>query len=568
VSGDPSDPGLPADQLFQSVYTREWEWRDRQLPDSEDGQRPIADYLPPVDPAAQEMRLQFWERTLGELKSIPRQRLSAFNRVNYDVYLPQIEALVAHQRFRQYEMPINSDTTFWTELGYTARRPFKTSTDYHSWIAQMRDIPTYFRQQMDQMRAGLRRGFTPPQVTLAGRDQSITNVVEAEPQDSYFYTPFRQMLSSIPAKEQASLRAEALKAIGDLVQPAYVELLAFMRDEYVPGTRSTLAARDLPDGEEYYLSLIREFTTLELTPERIHEIGLTEIADLDSKMLEVAAQAGFSGDLSTFLQHLRTDPQFYARSPEELLHRAAWIAKVFDGKAAQFFGHLPRSRFAVRPVPDDLAPFYTSGRGGPDVYLLNTYDLPHRPIYNLTALTLHEAAPGHALQMALAMEEASLPGFRRHTYISAFGEGWALYCEWLGQEMGMYETPYEEFGMLGYQSWRAARLVVDTGLHAMSWSREQAVGYLRDHTALPEHEIDTEVDRYITWPAQSLAYYLGEMAFRQGRAKAERELGTRFNLRAFHDVVLQLGSVPLSVLGARIEQFILEGGVGPYPEEE
>ena len=557
-----------ADQRFEALYAREWEWRGRQLPDGEDGQRPIADYLPAVDPPAQEMRLHYWEQTLGELKTIPRERLSAGNQVNYDVYLPQIEGLIAMQRFRQYEMPVNSDTTFWTELGYTARRPFKTSADYHSWIAQICHIPRYFQQQMDQMRAGLERGFTPPRVTLVGREQSITNVIEAAPEASLFYTPFRQMLSSIPAVKQASLRAAAVEAIRDLVQPAYVELLAFMRDEYVLGTRSTLAARDLPDGEAYYLSLIREFTTLSLTPERIHEIGLSEIVELDGKMLEVAGQTGFDGDLPSFLQHLRTDPQFYARTPEQLLHRAAWIAKVFDGKAAQFFGHLPRARFAIRPVPDDLAPFYTSGRGGADVYLLNTYDLPHRPLYNLTALTLHEAAPGHAFQMGLALEEESLPDFRRHTYISAFGEGWALYCEWLGQEMGMYETPYDQFGMLGYQSWRAARLVVDTGIHAMGWSREQAVGYLRDHTSLPEHEIETEVDRYISWPAQALAYYLGEMAIRQGRARAELELGPRFNLRAFHDAVLQLGSVPLTTLGARIDQFVQDGGVGPYPEEE
>jgi uncharacterized protein (DUF885 family) len=465
-------------------------------------------------------------------------------------------------------MPVNSDTMFWTYVGSTARRPFKASTDYRNWIAQMRGIPSHFRQQIEQMRVGLKRGFTPPQVTLIGRDQSISNVIEADPEDSLLFTPFLQMLPSIPAAEQASLRTEAVEVIRDVVQPAYVELLGFMRDEYVPGTRSSVAAQALPDGESYYLALIREFTTLDLTPEQIHAIGVSEIAELDGKMLEVAGETGFSGDLASFLQHLRTDPRFYAHTPAELLHRAAWIAKVFDGKAGQFFGHLPRRRFAIRPVPDDLAPFFTSGRGGPDAYLLNTYDLPHRPIYHLTALTLHEAAPGHAFQMALSLEESSLPDFRSHTYISAFGEGWALYCEWLGQEMGMYETTYDQFGMLSYQSWRAARLVVDTGIHAMGWSREQGIRYLRDHTALPEHEIETEVDRYISWPAQALAYYLGQMAMRQGRAKAELELGASFNIRAFHDTVLQLGSVPLTVLNWRIDQFIQDGGIGPYPEDE
>ena len=248
--------------------------------------------------------------------------------------------------------------------------------------------------------------------------------------------------------------------------------------------------------------------------------------------------------------------------------RAAWIAKVFDGKASTYFGYLPRARFAIRPVPDDLAPFYTAGRGGPGVYLLNTYDLPSRPLYNLTALTLHESAPGHAFQIPIAAEQKGQPDFRRHSYISAYGEGWALYCEKLGVEMGMYETPYDRFGMLGYQIWRAARLVVDTGVHSEGWTREQAMDYLRRYTALPEREIGTEVDRYIAWPGQALSYYLGERAILEGRERAERALGERFNIRAFHDAVLELGSVPLPVLASRIDRFIAEGGKGPYPDME
>ena len=248
--------------------------------------------------------------------------------------------------------------------------------------------------------------------------------------------------------------------------------------------------------------------------------------------------------------------------------RAAWIAKRFDAKAAQFFGYLPRARFAIKPVPEDLATFYTAGRGGPGVYLVNTYDLPSRPLYNLTALTLHESAPGHAFQIPIAMEHKDQPAFRRHTYISAYGEGWALYCERLGVEMGMYETPYDRFGMLGYQIWRAARLVVDTGIHAQGWAREQAVDYLRQYTALPEREIGTEVDRYIAWPAQALSYYLGERVILEERARAEKALGERFNVRAFHDSVLELGSVPLPVLERRIDSFIAAGGRGPYPDME
>jgi uncharacterized protein (DUF885 family) len=352
------------------------------------------------------------------------------------------------------------------------------------------------------------------------------------------------------------------------VQPAYRELLTFFRGEYFPGTRTTLAAYDLPDGQAYYRARIRQFTTLDQDPAAIHAFGESEVARLHEQMLSNMKETGFKDDFPAFLAFLRKDPQFYAKTPEELLMRAAWIAKRFDGKASQYFGQLPRARFAIRPVPDDLAPFYTSGRGGPGVYLLNTYNLPNRPLYNLTALTLHESAPGHAFQMPLALEHKQQPQFRQHTYLSAYGEGWALYCEILGLEMGMYDTPYDRFGMLNYQIWRAARLVVDTGIHSQGWSRERAIAYFRDYTALPEHEINTEIDRYIAWPAQALSYYLGEDAIIKSRARAERALGSKFNVRAFHDAVLELGSVPIPVLQTRIDRFIEEGGKGPYPELE
>jgi len=336
----------------------------------------------------------------------------------------------------------------------------------------------------------------------------------------------------------------------------------------VPGTRTTLSAQALPEGKAYYRAKIREFTTLDEAPEAIHALGVSEVARLHGEMLAVMKETGFSGDFPAFLQMLRTDPRFYAHSAEELLMRAAWIAKRFDGKASQFFGYLPRARFTIRAVPAEIAPFYTAGRGGPGVYLVNTYDLGSRPLYNLTALTLHESAPGHAFQMPIAMEHKDQPEFRQHTYLSAYGEGWALYCEQLGVEMSLYDSPYERFGMLGYQIWRAARLVVDTGIHAEGWTREQAVAYLKEYTALPEREIGTEVDRYIAWPAQALSYYLGERAILEARAGAERALGERFNIRAFHDAVLELGSVPLPVLEERVRRFIAEGGRGPYPEME
>jgi uncharacterized protein (DUF885 family) len=556
-----------ADARLQAIYSDEWKWREEQFPDSEDAGKKIADHLPKVDPASQELRLKMWQEVLAKLDAIPRAELSAAEQLNYDVYHPQIEVLIADQKFRGFEMPANADTTFWTNLGYTARSPFRTVQDYRNWIAQMKDIPRYFHEQMDEMRAGLKRGFTPPQVTLQGRDASITAVTEVAPEASLFYTPFKEM-QGISEADQKTLREAAILTIRDTVQPTYRELLKFMRSEYVPGARTTLAAYDLPDGKAFYQSKIREFTTLDEDPAAIHAFGEAEVARLHSQMLGAMKDSGFKGDFPAFLKFLRSDPQFQAKTPEELLMRAAWIAKRFDGKASQYFGLLPRARFAIKPVPEDLAPFYTAGRGGPGTYLLNTYDLPNRPLYNLTALTLHESAPGHAFQMPIALEHKQQPEFRQHTYISAYGEGWALYCETLGLEMGMYQTPYDRFGMLNYQIWRAARLVVDTGIHAQGWSRDQAIAYFTEYTALPHHEIETEVDRYIAWPAQALSYYLGEDAILKARAKAEKALGAQFNVRAFHDAVLELGSVPLPVLTARVDRFIADGGKGPYPEME
>ncbi|MBV9990914.1 MAG: DUF885 family protein [Alphaproteobacteria bacterium] len=563
----PKPGGGSADARFKALYTREWKWREDQFASGEDNVKEIVDHLPKVDAATQQMRLDYWQEVMKALDAIPRDKLSAANQVNYDVYKPQLQVLIADQQFREYEMPANSDTTFWTDLGYTARQDFKKLKDYQSWIKQMRDVPRYFHEQIAVMRAGLKRGFTPPQVTLQGRDGSITNVTKAAPQDSLFYEPFKKM-NGVDADAQGKLRAEALDVIAHVVQPAYAELLTFWNEEYVPGARKALAAESLPDGKAYYRQQILEYTTLDMSPDEIHRIGEAEVANLHQQMVDAMKETGFKGDFPAFLQFLRTDPQFAAKTPRELLEKAAYIAKQFDGKASTWFGMLPRARFAIKPVPDDLAPFYTSGRGGPGTYLLNTYDLPHRPLYNLTALTLHESAPGHAFQIPLAAEDKSLPDFRRYSYISAYGEGWALYCEYLGDEMGMYETPYDRFGMLGYQIWRAVRLVVDTGIHAKGWTREQAIQYMHDYTALPDHEIETEVDRYIAWPGQALSYYLGEMTIKRERAKAEAALGPKFNIRAFHDTVLQLGSVPMPVLEARIDRFIKEDGKGPYPDME
>ena len=556
-----------ADARLQALYSTEWKWREEQFPDEEDAAKPVQDHFPKMDAAAQEGRLKYWQDVLAKLKDIARADLSADEQLNYDIYRPQIEALIASQQFREFEMPVNADTTFWTQLSYTARRPFRTEQEYRNWIAQMRDLPRYFREQTDEMRAGLKRGFTPPRVTITGLDASLTAVTAVAPEASLFYTPFKDM-PGIPAAKQATLRADAIAVIHDTVQPAYEELLKFMRTEYVPGARQSLGAKDLPDGQSYYQSKIREFTTLDMEPDAIHALGEQEVARLHEEMLAAMKETGFKGDFPAFLKYLRSDPKFAAKTPEELLMRAAWIAKKFDGKASRYFGYLPRARFAIEAVPAEMAPFYTAGRGGPTLYLVNTYNVATRPLFNLTALTLHESAPGHSFQLSITMEHKKQPEFRQHTYISAYGEGWALYCERLGVEMGMYETPYDRFGMLGYQMWRAARLVVDTGIHSQGWTRERAVAYFHEYTALPEHEIDTEIDRYISWPGQALSYYLGELSIVKIRAKAEQALGPKFNVRAFHDAILELGSVPLPILEARMDRFIAEGGKGPYPDLE
>ena len=561
-------PG-PADARFKAIYTEELKWRQTQKQESDEddegSESGVSSALPRIDAATQAKRLAYWQGVLKKLDGINPASLSGEEHINYQVYKAQIAALVADIAFREYEKPLNADTAFWSNLAYSARRPMTTEKEYRAYIRQLNDVPRYFDEEVVNMRAGLARGFTPPKVTLVGRDSSISSVADAKtPQDSIYYEPFKTMPATMPAALQDELRAQGVKAIATAVQPSFVKLLAFMRDEYVPKAREDLAAENLPDGKAYYQSKIVEFTTTNLTADEIHQIGVAEMAKIRAEMQDVIRQTGFEGDLPAFLHFLRTDPRFYAKTPEELLMRSAWVAKKFDGKVAQYFGYLPRRRFAIIPVPPDQAPFYTSGRGGPGVYLVNTYNLPSRALYSMPALTLHESAPGHAFQMPVAMEQKGRPSFR-NAYISAYGEGWALYTERLGAEMGIYETPYETFGMLSYQAWRASRLVVDTGIHSKGWTRKQAQDYLRANTALSDHEIETEVDRYISWPGQALSYYLGQMSIIKARRKAEAALGEKFDIRHFHDTVLQLGSVPLPVLEARIDLFIKEGGKSPYP---
>lgn len=556
----PAAAAAQAGERFKALYTREWKWRQAQFAggDDEDVQGQPSARLPKVDLATQALRERYWAQVMSELDAIDIKALDAEDAVNYEVFRQQIQSLLANQRLRGWEMPFNSDSAFWTNLGFSARRTIRDAQGYERYLGQLNDIPRYFDDQISNMRDGLKRGYSVPRVTLTGRDVSIKEVLDAKLEDNLLYTPFKQMPANIPAAEQARLRAQAAKAIDESVLPAYRKLLAFMQNEYMQQARTTLAAEVMPDGKALYRAKIREYTTLDLEPAQIHQIGLEEVAKIRAQMDQTIVKTGFKGSFPEFLHYLRTDPKFYPKTGEELLMRASWLAKRVDGEIGNYIGLLPRQRFAIRPVPPDLAPFYTAGRGGRDVYLLNTYDLPSRPLFNLAALTLHESSPGHSLQTSLAAEHEGLPDFRRYTYISAYGEGWALYSEKLGIEMGLYDTPYDYFGYLTYQMWRASRLVVDTGIHHLGWTREQAQAFLRDNTALSEHEIQTEVDRYIGWPGQALSYYLGQMSIERSRAKAERALGTDFDIRAFHDAILALGSVPLPVLERRVDRFIEE----------
>ena len=557
------------DARFRAIYEREWKWRQEQNGSSGEEDSPSARMrLPDVSPEAYAARLKVWEGVLRELDAIDPDKLSDANRINYLVYRPQVEDLAAAARFRDYEMPFNADSSFWSWLGFMGQQQLQTPQQYRDYIALMDEVPRYFDQHIANMRAGLARGFSVPRATLDGRDGSIAQVAELKNvEEAALYGPFKQMPASIPAAEQARLREEARRAIRQSVMPAYAKLLAFFRNDYMPKARTTLAAEAMPDGVTWYRQQIRHYTTLDLPPQEIHQIGLDQVAAIRDEMDAIIDQLGFKGNspetrFQDFLAFLRTDPQFYVKQPQDLLDRAAWISKRVDGQVGKIIGKLPRNRFAIVEVPPDIAPFWTAGRGGTSTYWLNTYNLPSRPLYNLPALTLHESSPGHSLQGSLVMEMGEMPGFRKE-YISAYGEGWGLYSEWLGKEMGIYQTPYEDFGRLTYAMWRACRLVIDTGIHHGGWTRDEAIAYLRDNTALSEHEVTTEVDRYISWPGQALSYKLGEIVIMRLRREAEAELGPKFDVRAFHDAVLAQGSVPLPVLEAEIRAFIQKAKAAP-----
>ena len=514
-----------ADARLRALYTEEWNWRRQEMARSSDqpGEAGASDHFPRVDAASQQARLAYWTRTLATLDSIPFDELSPEEKVNAQVFRASIHAFSNEIRFRTYEAPFNSDTFFWTD--FTPRQGFATVSAYRAYLGRLRDVPRYFDEQIANMRAGLARGFTVPRVSVVGRDKTIEPYVKGDTANP-LYAPFTQMPSSISAADQTALRAEAETVLREVVAPAYERLLTFMRTEYAPKARTTLAATAMPDGEAYYQAMIEKFTTLNLTAKQIHEIGLKEVARIEKEMEATRQRAKFTGTMAEFFQFLRTDPQFYAKTPRELLSYSAYVSKKADWKLDETIGFLPRRRHGIRPVPDALAPIFTGGRGGLDACLMNTYNLPARPLYTLAALTLHECTPGHSFQAALALEGPDALRFVAEPHSRPTAKdgdstpsGWA-------PSWGSTKRPYEDFGRLTYEMWRACRLVIDTGIHAFGWTREEAMDYLRTRAALSEHEITTEVERYIAWPGQALAYKLGELQIRRHRRDAEEKLGS------------------------------------------
>lgn len=554
---------------LHALIDREWQQRLAENPvlASYSGVHDADDKMPDMSLPALERFAESLRGYLRELEAIDRSRLSGQDLVTYDVLAWHLKVNIEDWEVGQHRFPITSDSGFHTDiarLGDGLR--FASTRDYENYIARLRLLPTYFEQHIEMLRDGIRAGMVLPRISLEGYDVTITAHVVESAEKSLFWTPFEQFPPGVPEADRSRLQAAGRAAILEAAVPPFAAFRDFLHEEYLPASRDTVGASAMKGGAAYYDQRVRYYTTLDLTADQVHQKGLEEVARIRAEMQQVIDKVGFKGSFADFLAFLRTDPRFYAKTPQELMERAAFLAKKADAKLPAFFGKLPRLPYGVEPVPDYLAPVYTAGRYAPaargskqaGTYWVNTYALDKRPLYALESLTLHEAVPGHHLQGALAQELENVPQFRRDLYISAFGEGWGLYSERLGIEMGFYTDPYADFGRLTYEMWRAARLVVDTGMHAKGWTRDQALDYLASNTALSLHEVKTEIDRYIAWPGQALSYKIGELHIRALRARAEKELGPRFDIRVFHDKILENGAVPLPVLTNTIEAWIAE----------
>ncbi len=520
-------------------------------------------------PAAGEEQYVSWREQLSafrqQLEKIDRNSLPATDRLNCEVFARMIDYEISALDFHGYRLPISKAGGFHVSFpDLYLFSPFKTVDDYENYLSRLEALSRYFDESIGLMRLGVDTGFAPPRVTLEGVDKSLQAHIVEDPRRSVFYKPFEQFPSLVGEADQQRLKAGAEVVIRGSVVPAYRALLHFLETEYIPRSRSGIAASDLPGGGAFYQDRIRYFTTLDLSPEDIHATGQSEVTRILSEMKSVMSRTGFDGSFRKFIEFLRSDPRFYVTTPAALLEKTALVLKRMDGELPRLFKTLPRLPYGIREIPSFSAPsqtaaYYQPGTGDGTVagnYYVNTYDLASRPLYEIEALSLHEAVPGHHLQIALQQELTTLPNFRRFAGFTAFVEGWALYSERLGMEVGFYQDPYSDFGRLSYEMWRACRLVVDTGMHALGWTRQQAIDFMAENTSSTLLNITNEVDRYIAWPGQALAYKLGELKMRALRAMAESELGDRFNLREFHDVVLLGGALPLDVLEARVQDWV------------
>ncbi len=553
-----------ADQRFTTLAEQIWQGEQR-LRQNEPGQ--LTDMSPQALAQRQQQRLA-WQ---AKLQQVDVASLSEQNRINHAILTYRLADDIDEYRFGAHLMPLTAESGFHTNLGFLPQRTaFRSIGDYQAYLRQLSAIPRYMSQQTDWMRQGIASGMTQPKAVLTGFENSIISYVVTEPTDSVFFQPFAKQPAFVSDADWQKLVDEAKQQIRLSVNPAYQAFYQFMLDEYLPAARDSIAASTLPNGAAYYQNRLEHYTTLALTPAQVHQIGLDEVKRIRGEMQQVIDDLGFSGSFADFVQFLRTDPQFYPKTPDELMRYAAFLSKKADAQLPKLFKTLPRTPYGVVPVPAEIAPKYTTGRYSgasrddqAGFYWVNTYALNRRPLYEMEALTLHEAVPGHHLQIALASEQASLPDYRRSFYTSAFGEGWGLYAEYLGLEMGFYQDPYSNFGRLTYEMWRAARLVVDTGMHSMGWSRQQAIDFMAANTALSMHNVTTEIDRYISWPAQALSYKLGEITIKRLRAEAELALGERFNVREFHDQLLSNGSLPLPILEQLVRNYIASAKQAP-----
>ena len=510
---------------------------------------------------------EFAEKLLEKINNLDLPKLSKSQQISAELLKYDLRHTVKTYQFKAYLNPLLSDSGFHLSLNYHIR-DLNSYEQVKAYLNKLDAVPQYVDQHFDLLREGLEKGITQPLVIFEGYENTYESQIIDNYKDSYFYQPFENLPATLTEKQKDSVREAAKKAITKNVIPQFKRIKKFFETEYFPKTRKSLGASDLPNGEEYYDYLLEYYTTLDMSADEVHQLGLSEVERINTEMRNVMADTGFEGTFPDFFDFLRTDEQFYAGTPEEILMIARDIAKRIDAKLPAFFNKLPRKPYGVAEVPAAIAPKYTTGRyigasndTDPGYYWVNTYDLPSRPLYVLPSLTAHEAVPGHHLQISLNNELGdSIPRFRRNFYISAFGEGWGLYSEFLADEMGIYQNPYEVFGKLTYEQWRACRLVVDTGIHAKGWTREQAVDFMKKNTALSIHEINTEVDRYISWPGQAVSYKIGELKIRELRKKAEEALGADFDIRKFHEVILEQGVVTLPIMEERVMDYIQNEG--------